>query len=99
MAWKVFNIESGLLVKAGFETEDDAREWFEMKMDDSMALDMFDIGEMDEDEEAAYSEQQEDDEITDGSDDQFTKIASYEEDNDEDESLVEGLTEIEDPDY
>lgn len=52
--WKIFNIESGKILKAGFEDEDTAKEWLEAR--DVTAVEDFAIEEMDQDEEEEWRE-------------------------------------------
>ena len=47
--WKVYHIQSGRIVKAGFDSDDQAKEWLERRKD--LAEDEHDIDEMDEEEE------------------------------------------------
>ncbi len=64
MAWKIFNIETGDILKAGFDTEDDAKDWMEARSE-TIEVEDFDVEEMDEDEEemlAAQSEEVEEEE-------------------------------------
>lgn len=60
--WKVYDIETGKVIKAGFETEDDAKEWLESKVD-ALTSD-YEIEEMDEDEEAEYDFEGEDEDMS-----------------------------------
>ena len=46
--WKVYNIQTGRIAKAGFESDDQAKDWLERRKD--LADDEFDIDEMDEEE-------------------------------------------------
>ncbi len=94
MAWKIFNIETGELVKGGFADEDSAKNWLEDRFGESADLDAYDINEMDDDEEDYEAGDDEyvrplpvDDEVEDVS----------EVDEDEEDEL-DGLTEIEDID-
>lgn len=54
MVWKIYHIQSGELVKAGFSTEDDAQDWLERHS--SSSDNAFEIEEMDEDEWIEYQE-------------------------------------------
>ena len=58
MLWKVFNIESGKIIKAGFKSEDEAKEWLELK--NELLQEDYDIEDMDSDEEEEWLERQED---------------------------------------
>ena len=62
--WKVYNIETGQTVKAGFDDEDAAKEWVEKRQD--LLEEDHDIEEMDEDEEEEYLEEHGDEEDDDG---------------------------------
>ena len=54
MIWKVYNIQSGKVVAAGFDNEDEASDWLEKKR--SGSEDNYAVEEMDHDEEAAWLE-------------------------------------------
>ena len=47
--WKIYNIHSGKMLKAGFEDEDEAKEWLEAR--DHLPLEDYLVEEMDPDEE------------------------------------------------
>lgn len=57
--WKVYNIQTGRIIKAGFENDDQAKDWLERRKD--LADDEFDVEEMDEEEEEEYLESEADD--------------------------------------
>src|SRR5262245_48527668 len=52
--WKVYNIQTGRIVKAGFDSDDQAKDWLERRKD--LADDEYDIDEMDEEEEEEFLE-------------------------------------------
>ncbi len=58
MLWKVYHIDTGKIVRAGFESEDDAKEWLEARSDD--LDDIYEIEEMDQDEIDEWQELQDD---------------------------------------
>ena len=58
--WKVYKIETGKTVKAGFADEEDAKEWLETRK--GLLQQDFEIEEMDPDEEEEYLNENEDDE-------------------------------------
>lgn len=58
--WKVYRIDDGRIIKAGFESDDQAKDWLERRND--LADDEFDVEEMDEEEVAEFTESDEDDE-------------------------------------
>jgi hypothetical protein len=97
MAWKIFNIETGELVKGGFDDEDSAKAWLENRFGESADLDAYDINEMDDDEEADY----------DGHEDEYSgpELGENEveeadsDDDDDEEDMTDGLTEVDDLDY
>jgi hypothetical protein len=60
LLWKVYNIETGKIMKAGFESEDDAKDWLEERFED--LADEYAVEEMDQDEEDDWREANEDDE-------------------------------------
>lgn len=85
--WKVYNIATGRIVKAGFESDDQAKDWLERRKD--LADDEFDIDEMDEEEEEEYleSEDEEDEEVAssvevDAEDDEGLRDINYPDDDD-----------------
>lgn len=56
LLWKVYNIQSGKTIKAGFESEDDAKDWLELKGEDFQ--DLYEAEEMDQDEVEEWLESQ-----------------------------------------
>lgn len=60
MVWKVFEIESGKIIKAGFANEDQASRWLLKKT--SLAHGDFEVEEMDDDEWDEYQESSDEDE-------------------------------------
>lgn len=58
--WKVYNIQTGRIVKAGFDSDEQAKDWLERRKD--LADDEFDVDEMDEEEEEEFLESDDDDE-------------------------------------
>ena len=54
--WKVYEIDSGNILKAGFEAEEEARDWLDEKADEIEGL--YTVDEMDEDEEYEWQEAQ-----------------------------------------
>ena len=54
--WKVYEIDSGRILMAGFEDEDQARDWYDERGEDLEGL--YTIDEMDEDEEYEWTEEQ-----------------------------------------
>ncbi len=99
LLWKVYHIESGKILKAGFESEDDAKDWLEARHED--LEDDYTVDEMDHDEEdewrAAQDEEleaapvEEEEEVADDDD------AFFEEEESDEESL-EDMYEDEDDD-
>ena len=55
--WKVYKIESGEILKAGFECEDEARDWYDARGEQLEGL--YTIDEMDVDEQNEWLELQE----------------------------------------
>ncbi len=89
MVWKIYNIESGKILKAGFETEDDASEWMEEHTDDEEQGDL-EIDEMDDDEWEEYQEYLEKTEVAVEQDDEpASDVYSDDYGEDEDEELDE----------
>ena len=75
--WKVYEIDSGVILKAGFEDEDEARDWLDANTDDREGL--FTMDEMDEDEEYEWQEaQSKKDEIEEDQDEDFEPHDPYE---------------------
>ena len=54
--WKVYKIDSGDIIKAGFNGEEEARDWLDEKADEMEGL--FTVDEMDEDEEYEWEDAQ-----------------------------------------
>lgn len=54
MLWKVFKIDTGKILKAGFRSEFEAKDWLELKGHDFQ--DLYEIDEMDPDEEEEWYE-------------------------------------------
>ena len=52
--WKVYHIQTGKLIRGGFDVEDAAKDWIERRKD--LAEDDYDVTEMDEEEEEEYLE-------------------------------------------
>ena len=59
MAWKVYNIHSGRIVKAGFDEEETAKDWLEIRRD--LAPEDFLVEEMDDEEEEEWASREDDD--------------------------------------
>lgn len=56
--WKVYRIDDGRIVKAGFDSDDQAKDWLERRPD--LAEDEYDVEEMDEEEIAEFTESEDD---------------------------------------
>ncbi|SMF33855.1 hypothetical protein [Pseudobacteriovorax antillogorgiicola] len=69
MYWKVYHVDTGKIVKAGFESEDDAKDWLEAREDDFE--DIYEIEEMDQDEEDEWLEAQEKEDYDDDEEDEI----------------------------
>jgi hypothetical protein len=54
LLWKVFDIQTGKILRAGFESEDEAKDWLELKSDDLQ--ENYEVEEMDPDEEEEWRE-------------------------------------------
>lgn len=59
MAWKVYNIHSGRIIKAGFSDEESAKDWLEIRRD--LAPEDFLVEEMDDEEEEEWANRDDDD--------------------------------------
>lgn len=57
MSWKVYNIHTGKIIKAGFDDEEAAKDWLELRRD--LATEDFLVEELDEEEEEALEEEEE----------------------------------------
>ena len=60
MFWKVYHIQTGRILKAGFESEEEAKDWLEQKSEDLQ--ENYEVEEMDPDEEEEWRERMEDEE-------------------------------------
>lgn len=56
MYWKVYHVDTGKIVKAGFTDEDEAKDWLEAREEDFQ--DVYMVEEMDQDEEDEWLEAQ-----------------------------------------
>lgn len=101
MSWKVYNIHTGKIIKAGFDDEEAAKDWLELRRD--LATEDYLVEELEEEEEELLEEDdedsdafvpEEDDDEDDGED--FERHGmSY---GDEDEDYVDDDDEDEDED-
>lgn len=64
MYWKVYHIQSGRILKAGFASEDEAKDWLEQKSGELQ--EDYEVEEMDPDEEEDWRERMEDEEYEEG---------------------------------
>lgn len=89
LLWKVYNIETGKILKAGFDNEDDAKDWLEERAD--KLADEHVVEEMDTDEIEEWKEENEAEEVDEKDeepeDDDFL-------DDDDDESEETSLDEL-----
>ena len=74
--WKVYKIDDGRIIKAGFETDDQAKDWLERR--NELADDEYDVEEMDEEEIAEFAELEDEDEVIFS---RHTKVAVEEDDD------------------
>lgn len=98
MSWKVYNIHTGKIVKAGFEEEDAAKDWLELRRD--LPTEDYLVEELDEEEEDALEDEDDDspfvpDDVVDEDVEDISKhgIAFV---DDEDEDVDEDLDDDED---
>ena len=56
MSWKVYNINTGKIIKDGFEDEEAAKDWLELRRD--LATEDFLVEELDEEEEDAVDDEE-----------------------------------------
>ncbi len=101
MLWKVYNIETGKILKAGFESQDDANDWLEEraeKLADEHVVEEMDADEIeewneengeDEDEVAAAAEDEDEDDYVEDSDaddgDETSLDELYDDEEDDDD--------------
>lgn len=90
LLWKVYNIETGKILKAGFDNEDDAKDWLEERAE--KLADEHVVEEMDTDEIEEWKEENEEEEVEEKEeeaeeDDDF-------DDDDEEESEETSLDEL-----
>jgi hypothetical protein len=91
LLWKVYNIESGKILKAGFDNEDDAKDWLEEraeKLADEHVVEEMDTDEIEEWKEENEAEEVEEKEEEADEDDDFL------DDDDEEESEETSLDEL-----
>jgi hypothetical protein len=82
LLWKVYNIESGKIMKAGFESEEDAKEWLEARYEDLADEYMIEETVLADDEDDAFYD--EEDEEDDDESDEESLEDMYEDEDDED---------------
>lgn len=90
LLWKVYNIETGKILKAGFDNEDDAKDWLEERAE--KLADEHVVDEMDTDEIEEWKEENEEEEVVakaDEDDDDFV-----DDEDDEEESEETSLDEL-----
>ena len=63
MLWKVYHIDTGKIIKAGFDNEDEAKDWLEARSED--LEDIYEVEAMDDDEVDEWNELQESDDYND----------------------------------
>ena len=83
--WKIYHIPSGQIVKGGFDSEDQAKEWLERRRD--LMEEDHDVEEMDEEEEEEYLDQ-----IEELADRPLTEDPYDDDDDDDDGRLGPGLS-------
>ena len=89
LLWKVYNIETGKILKAGFDSEDDAKDWLEEraeKLADEHVVDEMDTDEIEEWKEENEAEEKEKEEAD--------EDEEFDEDDDDDESEETSLDEL-----
>ncbi len=99
MLWKVYNIETGKILKAGFDNEDDAKDWLEEraeKLADEHVVEEMDADEIDEWNEANAEEEEE--EVAKEEEEEDDEYADDEEGEDSDETSLDELYEDEEDD-
>lgn len=93
LLWKVYNIETGKILKAGFDNEEDAKDWLEVraeKLADEHVVEEMDTDEIEEwKEEKDAEEVEEKEEADEDEDDDFV-----DDDDDEEESEETSLDEL-----
>jgi hypothetical protein len=106
VSWKVYNVHTGKIVKAGFEDEDSAKDWLEMRRD--LPTEDYLVEEMDEEEEDAVEDDDDEEiepsfvpeELDEDENDDFGRMGFEDEDEDEDEDYDdEDEDDDEDDDY
>ena len=85
MLWKIYHLETGKILTAGFADEENAKEWLEERED--YAQEDFIVEEMDSDEEQEWLETHPDGEADD--DDEVVAEPSFEEDGEYSEGFYE----------
>ena len=74
--WKVYKIDDGRIIKAGFESDDQAKDWLERR--NELSDDEYDVEEMDEEEIAEFAELEEEDDVPVS---RLTKVVAEEDDD------------------
>lgn len=96
MLWKVYNIETGKILKAGFDNEDDAKDWLEERAD--KLADEHVVEEMDTDEIEEWKEENEEEEVEAKVEDDDDEYVDDDDDEESDETSLDELYEDEDDD-
>lgn len=101
MLWKVFAVDTGKIVKAGFRSQDEAEEWLDLRSDH--LNDDYEVEEMDSDEEDEWVdrlEENQDDQEADieGEDSDIDYSSGYIGDDDDDSGDPDDLTIVMDED-
>jgi hypothetical protein len=89
--WKVYHIETGHLIKAGFDTEDQAKDWVERRQE--LMSDDHDVEEMDEEEVEEYLETADEDTPVAS---HYDDVDSESDDDDSDSQDMSSLSDLED---
>jgi len=75
--WKVYKIDDGRIIKAGFESDDQAKDWLERRIE--LSDDEYDVEEMDEEEIAEFAELEDEDDVLPVS--RLTKVVAEDDDD------------------
>lgn len=96
MGWKVVDSSSGKILKAGFEDEDTALDWLETNENILDEDKLYDVEEMDEDDEVDYADDEEEDSLALDLNDVDPDLDEDDADDEDDETL--GFSEVDEDD-
>jgi hypothetical protein len=96
LLWKVYNIETGKILKAGFDNEDDAKDWLEERAE--KLADEHVVEEMDADEIDEWNEENKEDDVEAKVKEDDEEFADDDDEEESDETSLDELYEDDEED-